>query len=74
MKSFFSSQDSVSHSGSSFGQAVSCAFAGMMPSRFWLAKIVSRSLFQPSSNRCMSLIFLIHSGVGWCGECVPPGT
>ena len=37
---------------------------GMMPSRFWLAKIVSRSLFQPSSNRCMSLIFLIHSGVG----------
>ena len=38
--------------------------AGMMPSRFWLAKMVSRSLFQPSSNRCMSLIFLIHSGVG----------
>jgi hypothetical protein len=23
--------------------------------------------FHPLSNRCMSLIFLIHSGVGWCG-------
>ena len=45
----------------------------MMPSRFWLAKMVSRSLFQPWSNRCMSLIFSIHSGVGWCGACVPPG-
>ena len=35
-----------------------------MPSRFWLAKMVSRSLFQPPSNSFMSLIFLIHSGVG----------
>ena len=25
-------------------------------------------------EQCMSLIFLIHSGVGWCGACVPPGT
>ena len=60
--------------GSSFGHGVSLAFAGMMPSRFWLAKMVSRSLFQPSSKRCMSLIFLIHSGVGWCGAWVAPGT
>ena len=55
---------SESHSGRSFDQGVNWAFAGMMPSRFWLAKIVSRSLFQPSSKKCMSLIFLIHSGVG----------
>jgi hypothetical protein len=40
------------------------AFSGMMPKRFWLAKMVSRSLFQPSSNKCMALIFSIHSGVG----------
>jgi hypothetical protein len=64
VKSFFSTKLSESHSDSSFDQGVSWAFAGMMPSRFWLAKMVSRSLFQPSSKRCMSLIFLIHSGVG----------
>ncbi len=67
MKSVFSSRLSESHSGSfafPFGQGVSWAFAGMMPSRFWLAKMVSRSLFHPPSKRCMSLIFLIHSGVG----------
>ena len=55
-------------------RASACAFSGMMPSRFWLAKIVSRSLFQPSSNRCMASILSIHSGVGWCGAWVPPGT
>ena len=38
----------------SFGQGVILASCGITPSRFWLAKIVSRSLFQPSSNRCMS--------------------
>jgi hypothetical protein len=67
MKSLFSSQLRESHSGSPFspsGQGVNLAFSGMMPKRFWLAKMVSRTLFQPSSNKCMSLIFLIHSGVG----------
>ena len=54
--------------------ASACASCGMTPSFFWLAKICSRSSFQPLSNRCMSLIFSIHSGVGWCGACVPPGT
>ena len=46
------------------GQGVSWVFAGITPSFFWLAKIVSRRSFQPLSNRCRSLIFLIHSGVG----------
>ena len=57
-------QTEESHCGNSFGHGVSLAFSGMMPKRFWLAKMVSRTLFQPSSNKCMSLIFLIHSGVG----------
>ena len=57
-------RSSESHSGSPFGHGVSWAFSGMMPNLFWLAKMVSRTLFQPPSNRCMSLIFLIHSGVG----------
>ena len=74
MNNCFSTASSESHSGSSFGQGVSWAFAGMMPSRFWLAKMVSRSLFQPWSNSFRSLILSIHSGVGWCGACVPPGT
>ena len=64
MKSFFSISPRLSHCASVFGHGVSLALAGMMPRRFWLAKMVSRSLFQPPSNRCMSLIFLIHSGVG----------
>src|SRR4029450_12874779 len=67
MKSFFSKNPSASHSGSPFGHGVSLASAGMMPSRFWLAKMVSRTLFQPSSKRCISLIFLSHSGVGGWG-------
>jgi hypothetical protein len=45
------------------GQGVSWVFAGITPNFFWLAKIVSRRSFQPLSNRCRSLIFLIHSGV-----------
>ena len=49
-----------------------CAFAGITPSRFWLAKICSRMAFQPMSNLPLNLS--IHSCVGWCGEWVPPGT
>src|SRR5271169_4763985 len=68
MKSFFSTSVSWSHSFSrSFGQGVSLESCGITPSRFWLAKIWSRTAFQPLSNRCMSLILLTHSGVGWCG-------
>lgn len=37
-------------------------------------KIVSRSLFQPPSNRCIASIFFTHSSVGWCGACVTPET
>ena len=63
MNSFFSSADSVSHFfSSSSGQGVSLALCGMTPSRFWLAKICSRSGFQPLSN--LPLNFSIHSGVG----------
>ena len=57
-----------------FGQGVSFASCGITPSFFWFSNICSRRAFQPLSNRCMSLIFLIHSGVAWCGACVPPGT
>ena len=46
------------------GQAVSLASCGITPSFFWFAKIWSRIAFQPLSNRCRSLAFLIHSGVG----------
>jgi len=35
--------------------------------------MVSRSLFQPASNRRIALIRSTHSGVGWCGACVAPG-
>src|SRR6476620_3014875 len=72
MKSFFSSADRVSHFFNKSGQSVSLASCGITPSFFWLAKIWSRIAFQPLSNRCRSLAFLIHSGVGWCGACVPP--
>src|SRR5947208_17156727 len=47
MKSFFSSKLMESHSGSPFspsGHGVNLAFSGMMPRRFWLAKMVSRTL------------------------------
>jgi hypothetical protein len=44
----------------------------MTPSHFWLAKIESRMAFQPMSN--LPANFAIHSGVGWCGAWVPPGT
>jgi hypothetical protein len=64
MKSFFDSSSSSSHFFSLSGHGVSLASCGMTPNRFWLAKIVSRSAFHPLSKRCMSLIFLIHSGVG----------
>ncbi len=64
MKSFFSSGVSVSHLGSKSGQGVSWVLAGMTPSRFWLAKIVSRSAFHPLSKRCIAWILAIHSGVG----------
>ncbi len=75
MNIFFSSAVSASHSFSkSFGHGVSLASGGITPSLFWFAKICSRSAFQPWSNRCMSLTFLIHSGVAWCGAWVPPGT
>ena len=75
MNIFFSSGVSCSQRFRSLsGQGVIFASFGMTPRRFWFAKIWSRSAFQPLSNRCMSLIFLIHSGVGWCGACVPPGT
>ena len=60
----FSSALSVSHFGRTSGHGVSWVFAGITPSFFWLAKICSRMSFQPLSKRCMSLIFLIHSGVG----------
>ena len=59
-------------SAESSGQGVSWVFAGITPSRFWLAKICSRSFSQPMSN--LPLNFSIHSFVGWCGEWVPPGT
>ena len=52
--------------------ASSFAFAGMTPSRFWLAKMLSRMAFQPMSNLPLNLS--IHSWVGWCGAWVPPGT
>ena len=57
----------------SFGQGVSLVSLGITPSRFWFSKMRSRSLFQPSSNRCISLILSTHSLVGWCGACVAPG-
>ena len=66
------SNESDSHFGRSSGQGVSFAFAGITPSRFWLAKICSRRAFQPMSN--LPLNFSIHSFVGWCGEWLPPGT
>ena len=50
---------------------VSSVFAGMTPSRFWFAKICSRIAFQPMSNLPLNLS--IHSWVGWCGACAPPG-
>ena len=59
-------------SAGSSGQGVSWVFAGITPSRFWLAKICSRSFSQPMSNLPLNLS--IHSFFGWCGECVPPGT
>ena len=69
---FFCSGVSVSHLGNESGHSVSCVLAGITPSFFWLAKIWSRSAFQPMSN--LPLNFSIHSFLGWCGECVPPGT
>src|SRR5262249_28991407 len=75
MKSFFSWSVSLSQVFNKFsGHGVSLASCGITPSFFWLAKISSRNAFQPLSKRCISLIFLIHSGVGWCGAWVPPGT
>src|SRR6187397_3335084 len=64
MNSFFSSQLSVSHSGSSFGHAVSLAFSGMMPRRFWLAKIVSRNFFQPGWKKLRETIFANQKRLG----------
>ena len=65
---------SWSHSFStSFGHGGSLASCGITPSRFWFSKIRSRTLFQPSSNRCIALILSTHSLVGWCGACVAPG-
>ena len=59
--------ESVSHfSGNSSGQGVSCVFGGITPSLFWLAKICSRSSFQPMSNLPLNLS--LHSCFGWCGE------
>ena len=55
---------SVSHFGRLSGQGVSCVFCGITPSFFWLAKIVSRSSFQPFVEQMHSLIFSTHSFVG----------
>ena len=54
------------------GHGVSFVLAGITPRRFWLAKIWSRSAFQPMSNLPLNLS--IHSCFGWCGEWLPPGT
>ena len=56
MNSFFSSALSVSHLRRSLGHGVSLAFCGMTPSFFWLAKICSRSAFQPLSNYAVEFL------------------
>ena len=51
-------------------RSVSFVSGGMMPSRFWFARICSRAASQPMSN--LPRYFSRYSRGAWCGECIEP--